>query len=341
MHYEPQYLWQEETFERKWCVACTTCPYLNFDVSNTECYNNALVSDVADVSQCRINDQIWIVNCDRGYGQYFTIRPLLLPTIPLARRSRVVKTTLSNVDPQDDIANYYYHQIQIVSSNVTTNNDTTTTTAAAAAPTPALCLHRTETRFVVVQTCHTYDPLRAFEDYTASHLAQLWDPVVPYHWNNNNDSAILSSTNRSSSSINATTTTTTTMAHPNIANDGIKINDTSYITFTLTPAILLPNIDEVKPLLPSSSSSSSTNSTNNSSITTNTNATTMSNTTTYMTWCLTNQHHPKSEEIVALKPCSISDKWNTGYWDLYPTQHSGVKPLPWNNCTGYGANGCY
>jgi hypothetical protein len=51
-------------------------------------------------------------------------------------------------------------------------------------------------------------------------------------------------------------------------------------------------------------------------VTTNHNNHTNSNTT--ISWCLTNQHHPKSEEIVALKPCSISNAYDTGFWNIYP-----------------------
>ena len=81
----------------------------------------------------------------------------------------------------------------------------------------------------------------------------------------------------------------------NLANDGITISNTSYPTFTITPGILLAQ-----------------------DMDTTTTTTTNNNNSTTTTWCLTNQHHPKSEEIVALKPCRISNQYDTGFWNIYP-----------------------
>jgi hypothetical protein len=295
MHWEKQYFWQEEVMERQWCIECTTCPYLNFDLTNTEC-------DI--VRQCTIGNQIWIVPCEYNYGNIFTIKPLLLPIIPITARSR--RPTSSNHtrsskdkinnDNDQDYNDYYYHQIQIVQNETTfnvgvyntANNNTNKTTHQVIL---LLCLERTETRYVTVQQCQEYDTNNTYfknnKDtysnnsnyyYTPQQLAQLWEPLVPY---NNNDSLYWNSNNTDNSSYSKSTNNTLL---ENIANDGMIINTTTYFTFTLTPAILL-----------------------DSDIIHN-----------QTSWCLTNQHHPKSEEIVALKPCTISDKWNTGYWNIFP-----------------------
>ena len=289
MHYEPQYLWQDETIERRWCIECTTCPYNNFDLTNTIC-------DI--VQQCTVGNQIWIVNCDANYGQIFTIRPQLLPQIDIAMRSRVVEPLQ---DGENDtvtlLSNYYYHQIQIVQNASSINNgvymngnpsvmNLTNGTAASSLNLTnpyanQLCLERTATRYVTVQICHNYTTATATNDddgngnpFNASQLAQLWDPLVPYQASSMDNNK------------------------PNVANDGMTISNNTFRTFTITPGILLSS-DIVMA---------------NTTTTTATNDTTTNMTTT---WCLTNQHHPKSEEIVALKPCTISDYYNTGFWNIY------------------------
>lgn len=266
MHYEPRYLWQEETIERRWCIECTTCPYNNFDLTNTVC-------DI--VQQCSVGNQIWLVNCDAGYGQIFTIRPHVLPHIPIALRSRLPYNTTGNNTEEDPISKYYYHQIQIVQNATTINNgvytngnptvvNNTNFTFVSNSTNDVLCLERTETRFVTIQVCQNYTTFLSDTktEYNAEQLAQLWDPLVSYYHNN--------------------------ATGINIANDGITVSNSSYLTFTMTPGILLPK---------------DMDSTNNATI----------------TWCLTNQHHPKSEEIAALKPCNISNHYNTGFWNIYPT----------------------
>jgi hypothetical protein len=273
MHYEPQYLWQEETIERRWCIECTTCPYNNFDLSNTIC-------DI--VRQCAVGNQIWIVNCDAKYGQIFTLRPHILPNIsPNQSRTRIHNSN------DTAFANYYYHQIQIVQNatsintgvytngNPSVQNQTNLTTIFTNEDHlyNNLCLTRTETRYVTVQVCQNYTNDNIV--YNVAQLAQLWDPLVPYHYRPN--------------TTNSTHTKT---------NDDITISNTSNPTFTITPGIRLSSGNDIVVTMDDDSKN-------------HTNTTTTS-------WCLTNQHHPKSEEIVALKPCTISHQYHTGLWNFYP-----------------------
>ena len=39
-------------------------------------------------------------------------------------------------------------------------------------------------------------------------------------------------------------------------------------------------------------------------------------------FCTTQQHHPKADEIVGLKNCSLAHKWDTGYWQVYELQEA-------------------
>ena len=289
MHYEAQYLWQDETIERRWCIECTTCPYNNFDLSNTIC-------DI--VHQCTVGNQIWIVNCDSKYGQIFTIRPHILPNISPS----LSRTRMHNTSSDVAFANYYYHQIQIVQNATSINTGVYTngnpsvrnqTNITAGIFTNEdhlynnLCLTRTETRYVTVQVCQNFTTDSNIIEYDVSQLAQLWDPLVPYHYRSNTTTT---------NSIHTTTTT----------NDDITISNTSQPTFTITPGIRLSNGNDVV-MVTTTDDDTKNNHTNG---TTNTSTTTTN-------WCLTNQHHPKSEEIVALKPCSISHQYHTGLWNFY------------------------
>ena len=290
MHYEPQYLWQDETIERRWCIECTTCPYNNFDLTNTIC-------DI--VHQCTIGNQIWIVNCDAGYGQIFTIRPHILPLnhvlLPSSPQQSQFSFSSSSSSSSNDY--HYYHQIQIVQNATTINNgvytngnptvvnsttyNNNTTIFENNNYSHMLCLERTDTRYVTIQLCQNYTTATTTTtttttatEYNAPQLAQLWNPLVSYEYD-----------------------LTKQQNNTNLANDGITISNTSYPTFTITPGILLAQDMDT----------TTTTTTNNNN-----------STTTTTTWCLTNQHHPKSEEIVALKPCRISNQYDTGFWNIYP-----------------------
>jgi hypothetical protein len=218
MHWEAHYFWQDEAMERRWCIECTSCPYYNFDETNYVC-------DI--VPQCEVNNQIWIVDCDAGYGQIFTVRPI-------TNDSQQIQI----VQDANTTNNGVY-----VNGNPTVVNASNPTTIPSLEPQPVLCLTRTETRFVTAQPCQNFTSERDVQvddddrnNYTKPQVAQLWHPI-PY--------------------------------------------DQYNTAFTVSPAILLPSDENIP-------------------------------------WCLTNQHHPKAEEIVALKHCSLALEYDTGYWEIYP-----------------------
>jgi hypothetical protein len=66
MFWEQGYFWQEETFERRWCLECTSCPELNFNDNSNFC---------TSVGQCEVGDQLWVTNCDGGGGTEFSVLP--------------------------------------------------------------------------------------------------------------------------------------------------------------------------------------------------------------------------------------------------------------------------
>lgn len=59
MFWKPGYYWQEETFERRWCMECTQCAVLNFDDTGAEC---------SAVDACAAGDQLWVRDCDGSDG---------------------------------------------------------------------------------------------------------------------------------------------------------------------------------------------------------------------------------------------------------------------------------
>jgi hypothetical protein len=207
MHWEPQYFWQEEPFERRWCIECTTCPFLNF--AETNCY-----CDI--VPQCQVGHQIWIVDCDEGFGQIFTVRPVTAEWHQI------------QVVPDQPYEGAYYYDYY----NVTTPVPDTVQ--------PALCWTRTELRFVTLQACENFTTAQVSQNtsdlLTDAQSAQLFH-ALPY--------------------------------------------DQYNVPFTLSPVFHVPHDN-----MPS--------------------------------WCLTNQHHPKTDEVVALKQCYKALQYNTGLWNIYP-----------------------
>ncbi|GKY90628.1 hypothetical protein MPSEU_000036300 [Mayamaea pseudoterrestris] len=65
MHWELEYMWQEETTERQWCLACVRCD----PISTTEFGpQDGCVDDEPDVADCYVNDQLWLNNCGDNVG---------------------------------------------------------------------------------------------------------------------------------------------------------------------------------------------------------------------------------------------------------------------------------
>jgi len=72
MHWEPDFFWQEEEEEKRWCMQCTQCDELNFSefpISDFNCDDNDDPNRT-----CQLGDQLWLRNCDDGYGVEFSAR---------------------------------------------------------------------------------------------------------------------------------------------------------------------------------------------------------------------------------------------------------------------------
>jgi hypothetical protein len=57
------FFWQEEEQESRWCITCCSCDELNFS-EFPEDFN-------CESSYCAAGDQLWLRDCDDGYGAIF------------------------------------------------------------------------------------------------------------------------------------------------------------------------------------------------------------------------------------------------------------------------------
>ena len=76
MHYKPEYNWQEEgDVERQWCLECTRCE--DNEISASPAPYHCRDPDNNDGTDCAINDQLWLQNCNGFRGSsgnpYFEI----------------------------------------------------------------------------------------------------------------------------------------------------------------------------------------------------------------------------------------------------------------------------
>jgi len=59
MYWEPYYFWQDEPFERRWCLECMTCEQLTNSDEGAGCYERDYGS-----ATCYPDDQLWIQSCN-------------------------------------------------------------------------------------------------------------------------------------------------------------------------------------------------------------------------------------------------------------------------------------
>jgi hypothetical protein len=152
MYWQEGYHWQEEDFERKWCLECADCTALNFDGTGAQC---------RAVTACAVNHQLWIRNCDAtSRRDWFAV---------------------------DTVAGGWFHQIRVVSSltlssasaapsssrtgngeATSTRNDILTPISTSAYSADPLCFERIGQRYVALRVCNE------------TVLEQLWLPVSFY-----------------------------------------------------------------------------------------------------------------------------------------------------------------
>lgn len=139
MHWEPDFFWQEEEDERRWCAQCTRCDELNFSefpIADHNCDDN----DDRDRA-CRPGDQLWLRDCDDGYGiELAAVYNTVAVPGYVGVQLQVVQEDNDNDDDDDD-----------------DNNPLLTTT---------VCVTRTRQRYVTLQLCDSLDQ------------TQLWKPEI-------------------------------------------------------------------------------------------------------------------------------------------------------------------
>jgi hypothetical protein len=64
MYWERGYLWQDNPKEKKYCMTCCRCSILNFEDNGDYC----------SPSSCFAGAQLWVQNCNDGYGEDFVVR---------------------------------------------------------------------------------------------------------------------------------------------------------------------------------------------------------------------------------------------------------------------------
>jgi hypothetical protein len=60
MHWKPWYFWQEEGYERKWCLECTRCQ----NVTASESGTSVCRDENPNVFDCQAGDQLWLQTCN-------------------------------------------------------------------------------------------------------------------------------------------------------------------------------------------------------------------------------------------------------------------------------------